>query len=321
MASARVGSHRASLRFLRSALPPLRPPSLPRSRTNPRGPGPLLSRRPRRLSTVEKTRPPRFLDDPCVHAPLFDPGGPPVPGHYRTGGVVFRRINNVDSAFVAFEAQSRGLHALCVGGMLQRGERGARRAAHHRRFFPRPRARSMLRRWMLMPNRARTSSTRSAALSSGCSLLAVCNASTTSSLSLWGRRGTRPVRQQSRQPARLVSALRLVPGGAGDAEAGRGVAYRHVVLAHAAQHLVLDLEQIARVEERIRQEQLVAHRLGMRVQAAVVLEDAGRTSASSRASGHHVGSIAHRVEIAFIASPLLALHHVRSIPLYVAERS
>ena len=57
---------------------------------------------------------PRFLDDPCVHAPLFDPGGPPVPGHYRTGGVVFRRINNVDSAFVAFEAQSRGLHALCV---------------------------------------------------------------------------------------------------------------------------------------------------------------------------------------------------------------
>ena len=109
-----LASHRASLRFLRSALPPLRPPSLPRSRTNPRGPGPLLPRRPRRLSSVEKTRPPRFLDDPCVHAPLFDPGGPPVPGHYRTGGVVFRRINNVDSAFVAFEAQSRGLHALCV---------------------------------------------------------------------------------------------------------------------------------------------------------------------------------------------------------------
>ena len=113
------------------------PPSLPRSRTIPRGPGPLLSRRPRRLIPVEKTRPPRFLGDPCVHAPLFDPGGPPVPGHYRTGGVVFRRINNVDSAFVAFEAQSRGLHALCVRfaagvapGVQLLGERRVEYALH-----------------------------------------------------------------------------------------------------------------------------------------------------------------------------------------------
>ena len=105
---------RASLRFLRSALPPLRPPSLPRGRTIPRGPGPLLPRRPRRLSTVEKTRYPRFLDDPCVHAPLFDPDGPPTPGHYRDGDVVFRLVNDVDSAIRAFEALSRGLHALCV---------------------------------------------------------------------------------------------------------------------------------------------------------------------------------------------------------------
>ena len=28
---------------------------------------------------LPKTRPPRFLDDPCVHAPLFDPGKPPTP--------------------------------------------------------------------------------------------------------------------------------------------------------------------------------------------------------------------------------------------------
>ena len=88
--------------------------SFPRGRTLPRGPGPFLSRRPRRLTTVEKTRYPRFLGDPCVHAPLFDPGGPPNPGHYRTGDVVFRSLNDVDSAFAAFEAQSRGLHALCV---------------------------------------------------------------------------------------------------------------------------------------------------------------------------------------------------------------
>ena len=109
-----LAPRRASLRFLRSALPPLRPPSLPRSRATPRGPGPLLSRRPRRLCTVEKTRYPRFLDDPCVHAPLFDPGGPPNPGHYRTGDVVFRKLNDVDSAWDTFEALSRGLHALCV---------------------------------------------------------------------------------------------------------------------------------------------------------------------------------------------------------------
>ena len=80
----------------------------------PRGPGPLLPRRPRRLPTVERTRPPRFLDDPCVHAPLCDPGGPPAPGHYRDGNVAFRWIHDVGSASDPFEALSRGLHALCV---------------------------------------------------------------------------------------------------------------------------------------------------------------------------------------------------------------
>ena len=105
-----LAPRRASLRFLRSALPPLRPPSFPRSRATPRGPGPLLSRRPRRLCTVEKTRYPRFLDDPCVHAPLFDPGGPPTPGHYRAGDVVFRWINGVDSALEL----SRLYHAACT---------------------------------------------------------------------------------------------------------------------------------------------------------------------------------------------------------------
>ena len=109
-----LAPRRASLRFLRSALPPLRPPSLPRGQTVPREPGPLLPRRPRRLSTVEKTRPPRFLGDPCVHAPLFDPGGPPNPGHFGTGDVVFHLRNDVDSASTSLGALSRGLHALCV---------------------------------------------------------------------------------------------------------------------------------------------------------------------------------------------------------------
>ena len=90
------------------------PPSLPQGRTLPREPGLLLPRRPRRLIPVEKTRPPRFLDDPCVHAPLSDPGGPPNPGHFRTGDVVFRLRNDVDSASTSLGALSRGLHALCV---------------------------------------------------------------------------------------------------------------------------------------------------------------------------------------------------------------
>ena len=46
----------------------------------------------------------------CVHASLFDPGGPPTPGHYRNGDVVFRWINGVDSATVL----SRLYHAACT---------------------------------------------------------------------------------------------------------------------------------------------------------------------------------------------------------------
>ena len=146
-------------------------------------------------------------------------------------------------------------------------------------FFSRVRPRSMLRRWTEMPKRSRTSSTRSAAVSSGCSRFAACSASTTSSLSLWGRRGPGRSGSNPGSPPRLPGALRLIPGRARDAEARSGMAHRHAVLAHAAQHLVLDLEQIARVEERVRQEQLVAHRLRVRVQAAVLLEGSGLASA------------------------------------------
>ena len=106
-----LASPRASLRFLRSALPPLRPSSLPRGATTPRGPGLLLPRRPRRLSSVEKTRPPRFLDNPCVHAPLSDPGGPPTPGHYSAGDGVFRTDYYVDSAMMLISGLN---HAACT---------------------------------------------------------------------------------------------------------------------------------------------------------------------------------------------------------------
>ena len=110
-----LAPRRASLRLLRSALPPLRPCSFPRGRTTPRGPGPLLSRRPRRLSTVEKTRPPRFLGDPCVHAPLSDPGGPPSPGPYRNADGAFRVHDRVGSAMRQFRGSiTRPARSLCT---------------------------------------------------------------------------------------------------------------------------------------------------------------------------------------------------------------
>ncbi len=44
------------------------------------------------------TRPPRFLGDPCVRAPLFDPGGPSTPGLCRANDAAFRSEYDVGSA-------------------------------------------------------------------------------------------------------------------------------------------------------------------------------------------------------------------------------
>ena len=51
---------------------------------------------------------------PLRTCPALRPRRTAVPGHYRTRDVVFRTLNNVDSAFAPFEARSRGLHTLCV---------------------------------------------------------------------------------------------------------------------------------------------------------------------------------------------------------------
>ena len=92
---------------------------------------------------------------------------------------------------------------------------------------------------------------------------------------LVGSPGAAPVRQQRRQAACLEGELCLVPGGPRDAEARSGTADGHAVFAHTAQHLVLDLEQVARIEECVGQEQLVANRVGTRVQTAMLLEGIG----------------------------------------------
>ena len=52
-------------------------------------PAPLLQR--------ERTRPPRFLKNPCQHAPLFDPGGPFATCHGATNDAAFRSGNDVGS--------------------------------------------------------------------------------------------------------------------------------------------------------------------------------------------------------------------------------
>lgn len=91
---------RASLRFLRSALPP----------------------------SAETTRPPRFLENPRVHAALCDPGGPTSTGHSGAALLVGSSVlpSAISKAWapalVHFGAQSRGLHARCL--------RFAERVAH-----------------------------------------------------------------------------------------------------------------------------------------------------------------------------------------------
>ena len=107
-----LASPRASLRLLHSGLPPLAPPfATTRRDALPVDPDHFSPRRPRRLCTVEKTRPPRFPDDPCVHAPLFDPGGAPAPGPFGTGDGVFRHANGVDSAKMILSELN---HAACT---------------------------------------------------------------------------------------------------------------------------------------------------------------------------------------------------------------
>lgn len=103
----------AALRFLRLAVPRSRwlfaPDPVQRHRQ-----AWACSRGDPPRCTVEKTRPPRFLGDPCAHAPLSDPGGPLKPSPYGSSDAAFRWDKHVGSAMKTFEAQSRGLCAPCL---------------------------------------------------------------------------------------------------------------------------------------------------------------------------------------------------------------
>ena len=76
---------------------------------------------------MEKTRPPRFLGDPCLHAPLFDPGGPSVPGHPGTGDAAFRLVNDVGSALRC----SRGSITRPAGSLCTLRSRGRPQTTQH----------------------------------------------------------------------------------------------------------------------------------------------------------------------------------------------
>ena len=110
-----LASPRASLRLLRSALPPLRPRSLPRSRTMPRGPGLLLPRRPRRPLVGGEDETSQVPGRPLRTCPALRPRrtAGPRPLRDRRWGLPRsrpRRLRHANS----FGAPSRGLHALCV---------------------------------------------------------------------------------------------------------------------------------------------------------------------------------------------------------------
>ncbi|RKT44455.1 hypothetical protein BDD21_1837 [Thiocapsa rosea] len=72
------------------------------------------NRCPRRVSGKERLSAPRFLDDPCVHALLSDPGGVSTSGRYDAETVAFRSSEYVGSAGFSDGAPSHGLHAPCV---------------------------------------------------------------------------------------------------------------------------------------------------------------------------------------------------------------
>src|SRR5262249_31138900 len=65
------------------------------------------------------------------------------------------------------------------------------------------------------------------------------------------------VRDQRRQASLLESRLRLVKGGPREPEGGSRAAYWLPIALDAAQHLVLDLNQVAGIEKLVGQEQFV----------------------------------------------------------------
>lgn len=110
--TAQPSSRRTSLPSFGATLPSV--PFAAVGWTSANRPGRLLTRCPRRVSGKEQLSAPRFLDDPCVHALLSDPGGVSTSGRYDAETVAFRSSEYVGSAGFSDGAPSHGLHAPCV---------------------------------------------------------------------------------------------------------------------------------------------------------------------------------------------------------------
>ena len=143
------------------------------------GPGLLFIAAVRAASPVETSRPPRFLGDPCLHAPLSDPGGTACARPSRRRDGAFRSCHSVGFRDVygfrgsitqparlpvyASQPGSPPVHAtLGSGWSVNLGRSGLSPAGSHRRFLschnmPSPFTKLRLAQDKPVPYRARAS--------------------------------------------------------------------------------------------------------------------------------------------------------------------
>jgi len=90
-----------------------------------------------------------------------------------------------------------------------------------------------------------------------------------------GVSGARALRDQAGQAAAVVERLSLIENGTGEPERLSGVGDGGPIRTNAPEHLVLDLHQVARVEELPAQEHGIGHLLGVGVQGALLTQRFG----------------------------------------------
>src|SRR5207237_10034487 len=78
-----------------------------------------------------------------------------------------------------------------------------------------------------------------------------------------------------RQAALLETRLRLIKGRSGESEGGCRSVHRKSLGFDPAQHFVLDLNEVARIEKLAGLKQFVGDLLGMWIQAALLPKDQG----------------------------------------------
>ena len=90
-----------------------------------------------------------------------------------------------------------------------------------------------------------------------------------------GTSGARSLRDQAGQAGAVVERLGLIENGTREPERLNDLGDGGPLNANAAEHLVLDLHQVARVEELAAQEHGVGHLLGVGVQGALLTQRFG----------------------------------------------